>query len=327
MANLNVSSQELDAILSELEGELNGLLADTSNRLAKAREEDGSPSPGMGSASASAGSPSASAGGEGSPAPEGSPGGEGAPPMGGAPEGGEGAPPADPAAAGAPPAGAEGGVPGEGAPPEGAPGQPGMEGAEGGMDPQALEAEYAQLPLEELKAHYLAAKAALFAAMQGGGDPAAAGAGAPPAGPAAGASPSAPPAAPPAGPSASAGAPPMAMSEGKNIAGVSQQGNGGQKVAVKKSETEQLQEQIEALTKIVSGFVNRPMQKAITGTTYVRKSEDFGGENRKPMSENEITDKLTKLTRDPNLKKSDRDAINRYYEGAVKIDAIEHLLK
>lgn len=314
MANVKVSSQELDAILNELESDLNGLLADTQNRLAKAREEDGSPSPGMGSASA--GSPSASAGGP--PAPEGAP-------EGGAPEAApsaEGAPPAgEPGMEGAAP-GAEGGM---GAPEGAAPGAEGDPAAAGGagMDPQALEAEYAQLPLEELKAHYLAAKAALFAAMQGGG--ADAGAGAPPAGPEAGAPPGAgaPAPSPAPSPSASAGAPPMAMSEGKAVAGVSQSGNGGQ--VTKKSEAQLLQEQVDALTKIVSAFVNKPMQKAVTGANYVAKSE--GEPVRKSLSNAEVTAKLSELTRNPDLKKSDRDAINRYYEGAVKIDAIEHLLK
>lgn len=312
MANLNVNSQELDAILGELEADLNGLLADTQTKLAKAREEDGSPSPGMGSASASAGSPSASLGSPsasagGSPAPEGSPGME-APPAGG-PEG------APPDMGGAP--GAEGM---EGAPPEGAPGAEGMEGgAEGAADPQALEAEYAQLPLEELKAHYLAAKAALFAAMQGGEQ----GAGAPPAGPE-GAGAGAPPPASPS-PGATAGGPPMAMSEGNSVAGATQEGNGGNKVAVAKSEdVTALEAQIEALTKIVTAFVNKPMQKAITGTSYVTKSEAPAS---KPVTKAEITDKLTQLTRNADLKKSDRELINRYYEGTVNTAAIEHLLK
>jgi hypothetical protein len=322
MANLKVSSQELDAILGELEGELNGILAGTQNKLTKAREEDGSPSPGMGSASASAGSPSAGSPSAGSPSAGGPPAAEGAPSA-------EGAPPAG-AEPSAPPAGEPGmeGAPGGEPGMEGAPaGEPGMEGAPGGdagaMDPQALEAEYAQLPLEELKAHYLAAKAALFAQMQGGGEAGAGGPpGAPPAGPSAGApppSPSAPPAGPPPGPSA--GAPPMAMSEGKAVAGVSQSGNGGQ--LTKKNESD-LQLQVEALTKIVTAFVNKPMQKAITGATYVAKSEDTAP---RKLNSTEVTAKLSELTRSPDLKKSDRDLITGYYEGRTNLTAIEHLLK
>jgi hypothetical protein len=117
----------------------------------------------------------------------------------------------------------------------------------------------------------------------------------------------------------------MAMSEGKAVAGVSQSGNGGQKVGVAKSEAVALQEQVDALTKIVTAFVNKPMRKAVTGATYVAKSEEAAP--RKPMSATEVTAKLSELTRDPSLKKSDRETINRFYEGTVKIDAIEHLLK
>jgi hypothetical protein len=321
MANLKVSSQELDAILGELEGELSGILAGTQNKLSKAREEEGSPSAGMGSASASAGSPSASAGGEG--APEGDPTASAgappsAPPSAGPPAG---SPPPGAAPAGAAPAGEPG--------MEGAPaGEPGMEGAPGGdpaaagqgpMDPQALEAEYAQLPLEELKAHYLAAKAALYAQMQGGGEqgaPQGAPPAAPPAGPSAGAPPAGPPPADP-----SAGAPPLAQSA-KNKFGTGS-GSGGE--LVKKSE-DALQAQVDALTKIVSAFVNKPMQKAITGTTYVAKSEG-DAPAAKSLNPNEVTAQLSTLTRSPDLKKSDRDLITGYYEGRTKLDAIVHLLK
>jgi len=311
MAKINVSSQELDAILGELEGELNGILASTQAGLKKAREEDGSPSPGMGSASASAGSPSA---GSPSASAGGSPSAGGAPEMGGAPGGA-----VDPAAAGGDP----GMDPGAGGDPgmdpgAAAGGDPAAGGDAGAMDPQALEAEYSQLPLEELKAHYLAAKAALFAMMQQGGGEAGAPGAAPP-------GPSAAPAGPPPGPSAGApppgGAPPMAMSEGKAVAGVSQSGNGGQ---VAKSESD-LQAQVDALTKIVTAFVNKPMQKAITGATYVGKSEEAPA--RKSMNTAEVTAKLSELTRSPDLKKSDRDLITGYYEGRTNLTAIEHLLK
>ena len=180
-----------------------------------------------------------------------------------------------------------------------------------------MQLEYAKLPVEELKAHYLAAKAALFAAM--GGDGAAQGASpapaAPPAGPPAG---SAPPVASPspAGPSA------MAMSETPaGLPAGATEGNGGK---VEKSEVEDLKAQVEAMAKIVSSFVNRPVRKAVTEVGYVAKSEEAPKKN---LSSAEVTAKLSELTRSPDLKKSDREVINRYYEGSVKFDAIEHLLK
>jgi hypothetical protein len=113
----------------------------------------------------------------------------------------------------------------------------------------------------------------------------------------------------------------MAMGEGKAVPGVSQSGNGGQ---MGKSEAA-LQAQVDALTKIVTAFVNKPMQKAITGTTYVAKNE--GTRVRQTMNSAEVTAKLSELTRSPELKKSDRDLITGYYEGRTNLDAIEHLLK
>lgn len=54
--------------------------------------------------------------------------------------------------------------------PSGDPGPVGPPGADASpIDPECLEAEYAQLPLEELKMHFLAAKNALIDAM--GKDP------------------------------------------------------------------------------------------------------------------------------------------------------------
>ena len=315
MATLKVTDRELQTILAELESDLDGYLTDTQARLSKAREEDGSPSAGMGALSASGGSPSASGGSPsasmGSPSASGgspSAGGEGFP--GGEEEGGE-APPMEGAPAGM-----------EGAPP----GQPGMEGqpgAQGPVDPAALEAEYSKLPLPELQAHYLAAKAALFAQMgqgQGQGAPQ----GAPP--------PSAPPPGPSAGapPPPGAGAPPqMAMSADEGHAKetyghIPPNGGYGKEDYTKKSEGD-MQAQINELTKIVNLFVGKPIQKAVTGTSYVAKSEETV--EVKSITPAQVTAKLSQLTRSPDLKKSDRDLVNGYYEGTVNVSAIAHLLK
>jgi hypothetical protein len=215
--------------------------------------------------------------------------------------------------------GAPQGEPGmEGAPPAGEPGMEGQPGAEGPVDPAALEAEYAKLPIQELQAHYLAAKAALFAMMgQGQGQEQGAPQGAPPpsAPPPAGPSAGAPP---PAGPSA--GAPPqMAMSEGKQIPAGS--GIGGE---MSKNESD-LQAQVEKLTSVLSLFIGKPIQKAVTGTSYVAKSEETT--EVKSITPAQVTAKLSQLTRSPDLKKSDRDLVNGYYEGTVNVSAIAHLLK
>jgi len=114
----------------------------------------------------------------------------------------------------------------------------------------------------------------------------------------------------------------MAMSEGKAVAGVSQEGNGGQ---VSKSEAD-LQMQVEKLTSVLSLFIGKPIQKAVTGTSYVAKSEETEV-SHKSITPAQVTAKLSQLTRSPDLKKSDRDLVNGYYEGTVKVDAIAHLLK
>lgn len=289
MATLKVTDRELQNILAELENDLDGYLTDTQAKLSKAREEDASPSAGMGALSASGSSPSAS--GSSPSASMGSPSASGGSPSASGEEGF--------------PGGEEGG---EAPPMEGAPqGQPGMEGAPGGeegpVDPAALEAEYAKLPLPELQAHYLAAKSALFQVMgqgQGQGAPQGAPPQAPPPGPSAGG-------APPPGPSAG-GAPPMAMSE------------------MSKSEAEDIKAQLAEMTKIVNLFVGQPIRKAVTGASYVAKSEENTVEV-KSITPAQITAKLAQLTRSPELKKSDRDLVNGYYEGVVKVDAIAHLLK
>jgi hypothetical protein len=326
MPNLKVSDNELQNILNELENDLSGYLSDTQNKLAKAREEDGSPSPGAspGSPSASAGSPSASA--SASPSASAAPSAEeGVSPdasqMGAGPVEGEGMEGA--------PEGEMGGEGMEGAP-EGMEGQEGMgqdPAAEQGIDPQALEAEYAQLPVEELKAHYLAAKSALFQVMgqqQGGGQPQ----GAAPAGPPGGAPPMGAGGPPGGAPPPEMGAPP-AMKNEKQFAPSNGGGDGiptsnGLEVT-RKSEVSDLRAQLEAMAKVVNLLAGQPVQKAVTGLTYMGKGEPV--ESKKiDLDPRAVTAKLTELTRNPGLKKSDRERITGYYEGTVKIDAIVDLL-
>lgn len=298
MPNLKVSDAELKGILHELETDLSKYLKDTqSAKLSKAREEDGSPSPGLsGSPSADPSASVAPSAGEGAAAPDASP-------MGASPEG---APPSEGGSEMPPEEAAEGEMPPEeGAPAEGDP------AAEQGIDPQALEAEYAQLPIEELKAHYLAAKSALFQMMGQGQQ----GAGAPP--PAAGPSAGAPPMAPPAGPSA--GAPPAFKAE------MPSDGN-GKIEGFGKSEADDLRAQLATMAKVVNLLAGQPVQKAVTGLTYMGKSEPVE-DTKVVLSQQEVTAKLNVLTRDPSLKKSDRERITGYYEGTVNVSAIADLLK
>lgn len=303
-----MKKSELEAILSEVEVEIADLLKSQSSELRKGAEEaspeaDDSAAGAPGGDSAPGGAPDASASAPGdasasAPADaQGSP--EGASPEGApAPEGGAEGAPADPASAGA-----------------------------GPVDPAALEAEYEKLPPEELKAHYLAAKAAIFKLMGGGaGSP---GPEAPPAGPDASAS--AGPGAgapPPAGPGG--GMPPPAMKGEKSgnrlvepkgsAGGISIPANGG----VVKSEPS-IQEQLDVLTKALSMMANQPVRKAVLNLSDVSKSEAPVNRN---LSRAEVTAKLTEKSADPSLAKSDRQAINDYYDGKITIEKMpSHLLQ
>lgn len=305
MANIKVSDTELTAILNELESDLGDLLGSAAGKLAKSREEDEGSAAGSAPAAASA----SAEGGEGSaPAPEAS---------------ASAAPPAPEASAPAPEASAAP-APDAAAAPEA---DAGME--QGPVDPAALEAEYAKLPPEELKAHYLAAKAALFAVM--GGASAGAPAGAPPdasasaapvppgasAAPAPSAVPPPPPApsAPAAGPSAT----PVDPTLGKAAMPSNPNGSLG------KSEVDDLKAQVATMAKALSLLAGSPMRKAITDLSYVPKA----GEEKPAvkLTKGEVLGKLKEVTRNPSLQKSDRDLINRYCEGGVDVSAIEHLLK
>lgn len=286
---MTIKKSELQDILSTVENEIADLLKSQSGKLRKAGEPGeasaGGADDGAGGPDSSATAPAPSAPGDASAgAPEGAP--------------AEGAP-------------AEG-APAEGAPAEGAPGegQP--------ADPAALEAEYEKLPPEELKAHYLACKAALMKVMGGQEQGAEGGApGAPPAPEGAapeGAAPEGagapPPGAAPAGPEGSAPPPQMKSQMPANKA------NGG----MVKSETDTLKEQVTLLTKALTMFVEAPSRKAATSIPSGMVASGT------PMTKSEITAKLTAVTADPKLSKANRDLVDGYYNRSVSVESIKHLL-
>lgn len=344
---MKLKDSELKNILSEVEAELGSLLKAEQEKLVKAAPTDDDSSADDSAPSDEGSAPGADAGAEGSapaPGPEASaPGDEGSAPMGD-----EGMAPApdqqmDPAADASAPA-----------------------------DPAMLEAEYSKLPPEELKAHYMAAKAALFKVMGAGGDAAP--------------SPDAGMAPPPAAPGADAGAmgagvppPPDAsadpmmgkmelgsiapskagagkdrldpvaptkadggedrlaaiapakkgeLSAGKkldiNHGGQGDHNLGKSEGGLSKSEREELTE----LKGTVAGLLDllsKPMRKAVTSVDYVPRAEVQ--EKRKNLSKAEVTAKLSEVTRDPSLKKSDRALVNDYFDGKIDLGQIEHLLK
>jgi hypothetical protein len=82
----------------------------------------------------------------------------------------------------------------------------------------------------------------------------------------------------------------------------------------------------EFLTRFVAATRKAPEGKAITSLEPIAKSE--GSQEDKTLTKAEVHSILCEKTKDPTLKKSDRDAINTYYDrGQVDIKSINHLLK
>jgi hypothetical protein len=92
-----------------------------------------------------------------------------------------------------------------------------------------------------------------------------------------------------------------------------------------KSEVDELRAQLATMAKVVNLLAGTPVQKAVTGLTYMGKSEPV--EDKVVLDPAAVTAKLSEITRSPSLKKSDRERITGYYEGTVKLDAIADLLK
>ena len=294
MAGLTIKDSDVKKILGEVEAEIGALLKSEKERLAKAAEESSSGARPEESSSP----PPASPAGPESPAPS--------------------APPVDSAAPASPSASPEG------APPESAPADPAADA--GPVDPQALMEEYAKLPPEELKVHYMACKAALSQVM--GADPDAASAGAPPAS-------APPPAAPPPGPAAGSPAP-LAQAEVS-----ASPGNGGESVPVKKNEDaplaksereksleaeiEALGSQLEKLVKAVGTTLGQPVRKAITGVDRGPRGE--AAAPAQELSKADIDAKLKEVIASKKLSKSESERVIAYSMGHVGFDQIKDLIE
>lgn len=99
-------------------------------------------------------------------------------------------------------------------------------------------------------------------------------------------------------------------------------------LATKTGEIEKLNKTLEAVTAFVTKLVEKkgaPQGKAITQLDVIAKSEEIKTE--KTFTKNEITQILNSKASDTKLQKSDREAINAYYEsGQININGISHLL-
>lgn len=225
----------------------------------------------------------------------------------------------------------------EGAAPEASTEVPAEAAPEAGQDPaqdeggsvESLQAEYAALPLEELKMHLLACKAALMAQMVQGGAPDA------------GAS------------SPDAGAPDMATDTSAAPGAAAAQGEGTAPAPegnplMQKSETDSaILERISALEKsvqekdaIISGFgtVALNLEKILTKRksahsiavlgkpgTEMEKSE--GSIDVSSLKPEQVIEQLNVITANSKLSKSDQDAVISYVSSSTKdVKKIAHLL-
>lgn len=228
------------------------------------------------------------------------------------------APPAAPEASDAPVAAPDASPsPDAGAPaPDAGMGDPAADQA---LDPAALQAEYAKLSPEELDMHLQAAMAAKQA-LEGAAAPA----------PDAGA-----PAPAPAAPAPAAPAPEM-----KSEAPAAK-GDGSGKIEMAKSEDlskalselEELKklaktqsEEIAALQAGIQKAVNTPDRKAVTAVSHVTREVNAGAASKEWTREG-IHSHLKTLSASGKLAKSDRDLINDFYCGVVKIDKLAHLFE
>ncbi len=301
-------------ILSEVETEITSLLKTESEALKKAKE-DGDEA----SAPAESGPPTESASPEAPPEASAGPA-EGSAPPGASPE--ASAPMSPEASAPAPEMGAD------------------PAAAQGPVDPEALKAEYSKLAPEELKAHYMACKAALFEMMgaaQGAGP-----AGAPaPGAPAPEASaPMPPPMSPPA-PEASAPQPPPAFkaevpaSMTKNPANGSALKDQAPTVpdAIKKSEmdskVDDLEKQVELMAKalgIAMDHLGTPIRKAVTSIAHIPRTVEEAPVVKEP-SRLDVKNRMLKAMSTGKLSKSDKEKLISYSLGNIAFDQIKDLLE
>lgn len=292
-----VKNKDIADLLTDVEAELQTLLKAEREALAKgdlAKVHEGESTSAEGQPDESITSPSPAADG-GSPA--------GGPPPGASPDG----PPAGGPPPGASPDGASPDGPPAGSPPDG--GSP--EGGEGGdpaadeASPEALAQEYAQLDIEQLKAHYMAIKQAIMSKMPQGGEDG----GSPAPGPDGGSPAGGPPPGGPAGGPPAGGPPPdeALKAEVKDL----------------RDRLEKSQAQFDSLKKSLTSMLEKPLRKAVTSLDQAR-----GGGSKQPveLSRSQIIAKLGTVAANPLTKSEDRRLITSYCLNKIDASAISHLL-
>lgn len=200
---------------------------------------------------------------------------------------------------------------------------PAMQAA-GGDPVESLKQAYSQLSPEELHQHFLALKGVLMASA--GGDHSADAT-------SASASSGLPAGSPPPGPDAAA---PLAGEGSKPIdpaATMALKSEFEKELSLVKSERDsatqkiaELEKSVLTLTESLQKMVSQPVRKSVQGKDIEGLLKSEQAPQFANMSKSEITKALLLKARDPKLAKSDRDLINSYYKGSVKVDALSHLL-
>lgn len=190
-------------------------------------------------------------------------------------------------------------------------------GSAGGApaDLPTLVAAYSQLSPEELQMHAQALQQVMSAAQPApaaGGMPPDAG-GIPPAGPDA--------VAPMAGEGSKPIDPAMAMKHesDKDLL---------EKLTKAEGSVKTLQSSVEKITKAMELMLSKPQRKAVTGKDLAKsaKVEEVKVDVTK-LTKSQLTAELSKIARKPELKKSERNLINSFYKGQIKVEALATLFE
>lgn len=199
---------------------------------------------------------------------------------------------------------------------------------DGPVDPIKLHEEYAALSPEDLKAHYIACKAALFELVGSGDKPDAA----PDMGAAPPMAPAAPPAAPPASPSPSPDAPPTLKGE-KDMSGGA---NGGKQLPIAKSEADLKIEALEksiaterdALAKLAAAMETAfmtPVRKSIVDIAQLPAEKKTKAIT--DLSRDEVRAKLREKVTEGKLSKSDQELVIKFDLNSIKVQDVAHILE
>lgn len=158
---------------------------------------------------------------------------------------------------------------------------------------EELEADYAKLPLEDLKMHYLAAKKAMAMAMEEEGH------------------------------EEPDGDEMMPMKQEKKMGMGMNMGKSMKKAepSISFAKFQKMENKLSLMQKAIEKIAALPLsRKAITDTSSIKKSE-----GSKSFTYQEMTQKLREVAATP-LSKNDRELINGYYLGTVDPIKLSHLL-